>query len=64
VVDERVTIDKRKSPFPATEPTMSIHLVLSFENHRSLSVLSALAVIGVEEVKVQIKSFGRRNAYT
>ena len=29
-----------------------------------MSVLSALAVIGVEEVKVQIKSFGRRNAYT
>lgn len=35
---------------------MSIHLVLSFENHLSLSVLSALAVIdGVEEVKVQMR---------
>ncbi len=35
---------------------MSIHLVLSFENHLSLSVLSALAVIdGAEEVKVQMR---------
>lgn len=43
----------RKSSFPATEPTMSIHLVLSFENHPSLSVLSALAVIDGVEVKGQ-----------
>ena len=35
---------------------MSIHLVLSFENHLSLSVLSARAVIdGAEEVKVQMR---------
>jgi len=32
---------------------MSIHLVLSFENHLSLSVLSALAAIDGVEVKGQ-----------
>jgi hypothetical protein len=33
---------------------MSTHLVLSFENHPSLNVLSAFAVIDGVEVKVQL----------